>query len=130
MYECRAGHRGALLFLPHKGHCTDVIAKNVFEDYIKNNVDNWFCWAKKLDLPVKRMEDLILVTGCTLVTSWAVAAFNAAHVDGDSDPMAISLEARRSNGGGAQYFWRNDRRAVAYHNSSLNPVCSPGYVFP
>src|SRR5260221_14385083 len=42
MYQCRAQHRGALLSLPHKGHRKDVIPKKVFEDYIRDNVDNWF----------------------------------------------------------------------------------------
>ncbi|KAF8491436.1 hypothetical protein F5888DRAFT_1598287, partial [Russula emetica] len=75
MYRCRAQHRGALLFLPHKGRRKDVIPIKVFQDYIRDNVFSWFRWSKKMKLPVERMEDLILVTGCTLVTSWAAAAF-------------------------------------------------------
>ena len=55
--------------LPHKGHRKDVIHIKVFEDYIRDNVDNWFRWSKKMKLPVEHMEDLILVTGCTLATS-------------------------------------------------------------
>ena len=69
MYQCGAQHRGALLSLPHKGHRKDVIHIKVFEDYIRDNVDNWFRWSKKMKLPVEHMEDLILVTGCTLATS-------------------------------------------------------------
>jgi hypothetical protein len=129
MYQCRAQHRGALLSLPQKGHCKDVISKRVFGDYIKENVDNWFRWSKKMGLPVERMEDLILVTGCTLVTSWAAAAFDA-HMSVDSDATAISLVARKSDDdGGAQFFWRNIRGPVEYHNSRSNRVRSPGYDF-
>ena len=51
MYQCRAQHRGALLSLPHKGHRKDVIPKKVFEDYIRDNVDKWFRWSKKMKLP-------------------------------------------------------------------------------
>jgi hypothetical protein len=128
MYQCGAQHRGALLFLPHKGHRKDVIPIKVFENYIKDNVDNWFMWSKEMMLPVEHMEDLILVTGCTLVTSWAAAAFDN-HMSADSDATTISLEARKSDGGGAQFFWRNIRGNVEYHNSRFDPVRYPSYVF-
>src|SRR6266849_3768080 len=127
MYRCRAQHRGALLSLPHKGYRKDVIPIKVFEDYIKDNVDNWFRWSKKMKLPVEQMEDLIFVTGCTLVTSWAAVAFDC-HMSLDSD-ATISLEAREFDGGGAQYFWRNIDGIVEYHNSRFDRVRSPGYVF-
>jgi hypothetical protein len=130
MYQCRAQHRGALLSLPHKANRKDVIPIKVFENYIRDNVDNWLRWSKEMFLPVEHMEDLILVTGCTLVTSWAAAAFDG-HMSVDSDPTTISLEARKSDGGGAQFFWRNIRGNVEYHNSRFDPVRSPlaGYVF-
>ena len=127
MYQCGAQHRGALLSLPHKGHRKDVIPIKVFEKYIRENVDNWFRWSKEMMLPVEHMEDLILVTGCTLVTSWAAAAFDA-HMSPDADATTISLEARKSDGGGAQFFWRNIRGNVEYHNSRFEPVRSPLYV--
>jgi hypothetical protein len=128
MYQCRAQHRGALLYLPHKGRCKDVIRIKVFEKYIRENVDNWFRWSKEMMLPVEHMEDLILVTGCTLVTSWAAAVFDC---DMSLDSDAISLEARKSDGGGAQFFWHNVRGNVEYHNNlnRFEPVRSPGYVF-
>ncbi len=128
MYQCRARHRGALLSLPHKGRREDVIPIKVFQNYIKDNVDNWFRWSKEMMSPVEHMEDLIFVTGCTLVTSWAAAAFDC-HMSVDSDTTRISLEASKSDGGGAQFFWRNIRGNVEYHNSHFDPVRSPGYVF-
>ena len=129
MYKCRAQHRGALLCLPHKGHRKDVIPIKVFKDYIRDNVDNWFRWSKKMKLPVEHMEDLILVTGCTLVTSWAAAAFDAHMPVDESDATTISLEAEKSDNGGAQYFWRNIRGNVEYHNTRFGPVRSLSYVF-
>jgi hypothetical protein len=128
MYQCKAQHRGALLSLPHKGRRKDVKPLKAFENHIRDNVDSWFRWSKEMMLPVERMEDLILVTGCTLVTSWAAVAFDG-HMSVDSDPTTISLEARKSDGGAAQFFWRNIRGCVEYHNSRFDPVCSPGYVF-
>ena len=74
------------------------------------------------------MEDLILVTGCTLVTAWAAAAFD--DTTGiQADATSISLDAQKFDRGGAQFFWRNIRGNVEYHNSRFNPVRSTGYVF-
>jgi hypothetical protein len=104
MYECQAQH-GALLSLPHGAHSEDVIRTKVFEDYIRDNVDSWFRWSKRRGFPVERMEDLILVTGSTLATSWAAAVFDNNRMStAGSDPAAISLDIQKSNRGGAQLF--------------------------
>ena len=126
MYQCRAQHCGALLSLPHKGYSKDVTHRKKFEEYIRDNVDNWFRWSKKEGLPVEQMEDLILVSGCTLVTSWATAAFdcNMSGQSTDSDGTKISLESVKIHGGGAEFVWRNRRGNVEYHNSSFDPVRS------
>ena len=112
--------------LPHGARSEDVIRTKLFEDYIRNNVDNWFRWSKKVGLPVENMEDLILVTGCTLAKSWAAAAFDGT-VSRDEDTTTISLEARKSDGGGAQFVWRNIHGRVEHHHS--DSVCSPTYSF-
>lgn len=125
-YECRAQSHGALLSLPHGARSKDVIRTKLFEDYIKDNVDNWLRWSKKEGLPVENMEDLILVTGCTLAKSWAAAAFDATTAK-DSDATTVSLEARRSDGGGAQFIWRNNRGNVVYHHN--DSVCSSAYFY-
>ena len=116
---------GALLSLPNGGHHEDVIRAQAFENYIQDYVDSWFTWAQKNQLGVKRVEDLILVSGCTLVTSWAAAAF----VDSDDTTDAeISLASRTINGGTASFVWSNIRGHVLYHNSRFEPVHFPGYV--
>jgi hypothetical protein len=124
MYQCKARHRGALLSLPLGGFREDVISMKVFEDYIRDNVENWFRWSKNMGLPVEHMEDLILVTGYTLVASWAAAVFDG-HISVHSDPMILSLDAIKSDDGGVQYHWRNIRGNVKYHNSPFDPVRSP-----
>jgi hypothetical protein len=114
---------GTLLSLPNGGRHEDVIRAQVFEDYIQDHVDSWLTWAQKNRLGVERVEDLILVSGCTLVTSWAAAAF----VD-DSMDAEISLASRTLNNGGANFVWSNIRGRVLYHNSRFKPVRSPRYV--
>ena len=80
-----------------------------------------------MKLSVEHMEDLILVTGCTLVTSWAAAAFDG-RTSVNSDATTISLENVKLDGCRAQYFWRNIRGNVEYHNSHFDPVRSVGNI--
>ena len=91
----------------------------MFQKYIGDNVTAWFNWAKNSGLPIERMEDLVLVCGCTLVTSWAAAAF-----DDRTGNAQLSLASRTLNSGGAGFTWSNIRGTVEYHDSQLNPVCS------
>jgi hypothetical protein len=112
------------LILPHGAHSEDVIRTKEYEDYIRDNADSWLRWSKKDGLPVENMEDLILVTGCTLAKSWAVAAFDGT-MSMEDDATTISLDARKSDGGGAQFVWRNMRGSVVHNHS--NSVCSPAY---
>jgi hypothetical protein len=118
-YKCRG--RGAILSLPRGGLRQEVIHKKLFEDYIRKNVGRWFNWTKERRLPVEYMEDLVLVYGCTLVTSWAAAAFN-----GNARDAQLSLANRTLDHGGASFVWRNIRGTVDYHDSQLEPnsVCS------
>ena len=109
--------------LPNGGQHEDVIRTQAFEDYIQGHGDSWFAWAQKNRLGVERVEDLILVSGCTLVSSWAAIAFV-----GDTVDAQISLESRTLNNGGASFVWSNIRGRVLYHNSRLEPVRFPGYV--
>jgi hypothetical protein len=69
---------------------------------------------------VERMEDLILVTGCTLVTSWAAAVF----VDNNME-AEVSLASRSLSN---SFVWSKVRGPVLYHNSRFDPVSSPDYV--
>jgi len=68
------------------------------------------------------MEDLILVTGCTLVTSWAAAAF----VD-PSVRTSVSLAVQPFNNGEARFTWSNINGIVVNHNSHSGPVRFPCY---
>ena len=103
--------------LPNGGYHEDVARAQVFEDYIQCHVDSWFTWAQKNRLGVEHVGDLILVSGCTLVTSWAAAAF----VD-DTMDAEISLASTTLDNGGASFVWSNIRGRVSYHNSRFEPV--------
>ena len=61
--------------LPHDGHRESLVREKASEEYIRDNASSWFDWSRNEKLRVDRMEDLILVTECTLVTLWTAAAF-------------------------------------------------------
>ncbi|KAI0285676.1 hypothetical protein BC826DRAFT_113032 [Russula brevipes] len=113
-YECRG--YGALLCLPRGAQRQDVIRTKVFEDYIRDNVASWFLWSQRNGLGVERMEDLILVTGCTMVDSWAAAAFFDQTMEGK-----VSLAVRNYDNGGISFHWSNVHGPVRHHNSSSDP---------
>jgi hypothetical protein len=94
----------------------------IFEKYIQDNVVSWFAWAQRNQLGVERMEDLILVSGCTLVTTWAAAVFMDHIMSAE-----ISLASRTLSNGGASFVWSNVRGPIVHHNSRFDPVRSPGY---
>jgi hypothetical protein len=102
-----------------------VIPTKAFEDYIRDHVDMWFNWAQNNKLGrVKHLEDLILVSGCTLVTSWAASAFVDHTMDAE-----ISLESRALSDRGTKFVWRNIQGPVVHHNSLFDPVRTPAYVY-
>jgi hypothetical protein len=68
------------------------------------------------------MEDLILVTGCTLVTSWAAVAFL-----GRTGTAEISL-VQTSDRSETSFEFNNIRGNVAQHCSSFDSVGIPCYI--
>jgi len=127
-YQCWAQSRGALLFLPHGARTEDVIRTELFEDYIRDNVDSWLRWSRREGLPVEKVEDLILVTGYTLATSWAAAAFDGTKSRA-CDATKISLEVQKSDGGGTKFVWCNSWGSVEHRDSTSESVCSSAH-FP
>lgn len=114
-YRCRK--LGAFLSVPHDGLRQDVVRTKAFEDYIRDHIDSWFSLAQRSRLDVQRMEDIILVSGCTLVTSWAVAVFLDNTLDTE-----ISLGTQALDNGGANFQWRiaGEISASVEHKNSFH----------
>ena len=111
---------GALLSLPCDGHREGFIRIKAFEDYIRDNVVSWFNWSKSQKLPVDAMEELILVTGCTLVDSWAAVAFV-----GRSGSAEISLVAQMPDSSDRSFEISHFEGAVTHHCSYFDSVRFP-----
>ena len=91
-----------------------------FEGYIRDNVVSWFNWSKNQKLPVDAMEDLILVTGCTLVDSWAAVSFI-----GRSGSAEISLVEQTSDRSDRSFECGNVQGDVIQHCSYFDLVRFP-----
>jgi len=88
-----------------------------FEEYIRDNVGSWLDWSKNQKLPVERMEDLILVTECTLVTLWAAAAFI-----GRSEKAKTALVPQPQDSSGQCFEFRNFEGDVTHNCSYFDSV--------
>ena len=111
--------------LPNGSHSEDVIRTKPFEDYIRDHIVSWFTWAQKNELGVD-MEDLILVTGCTLATSWAVATFMENNMDPEAE---VSLTSRMLSNGGTDFIWSKIQGPVKNRHSHFDAVRFPGYAY-
>ena len=117
--HCKSQKRGAYLSLPNGGYHNDAIATKPFKNYIRDHVVSWFNWAQNNKLSVERTEDLVLVTGCTLVTSWAAAVFV------DNMEAEICLRSRVLSNAATSFIWSKIRGPVVYRNSRFDLVRSP-----
>jgi hypothetical protein len=122
-FTCRGP--GALLSLPCGGQREDATYKKLFKESIRDHAVDWFNWSRTADLDVDRMEALILVTGCTLVNSYAAAVFDDHVVDAQ-----FSLVSRPLKNGGVSFHRSSIRGTMEYHDSQLelNLVCFPAYI--
>jgi hypothetical protein len=74
LFRCEGNKGGAFLSLPFECNSVDAIRTKAFETYTRKHCDSWleFAIVNSLDA---RLEDIILVTGCDVTSSWAMAAF-------------------------------------------------------
>ena len=49
--------------------------------WIVKHIDSWLAFARKLELGIEQMEEIILVTGCDRTRSWTNIAFFGNQID-------------------------------------------------
>ena len=49
--------------------------------WIVKHIDSWLAFARKLELGIEQMEEIILVTGCDRTRSWTNVAFLGNQID-------------------------------------------------
>ncbi|KAI9456373.1 hypothetical protein BJY52DRAFT_1276518, partial [Lactarius psammicola] len=119
-FKCSRRNNGAFLSLPFNGVSEDAMRTKAFETYIRKHCDSWleFAWANDIDV---RLEDIILVTGCDLTSSWAMAAF-VNPLD-----LEISLNVRPTEAGSARFQWTMTNQP--HHNEVSENVEKSHCVF-
>ena len=101
LFKCRKHNKGgAFLSLPFKSVREDTIRIKAFETYIRKHCDSWIEFMVNNDLDITRLEDIILVTGCDLTSSWAVGAFTKPL----GREMTLHVQASRA-AGSAVFQW-------------------------
>ena len=80
--------------------------------WIVSHIDSWFAFAQKLGLGIRRMEEIILVTGCDLTRSWTNIAFLGNKVDAR---VSIGVKVDGSDSVKFQFSPENARGAVLRH---------------
>ena len=119
-FKCKGRNKGgAFLSLPFNCHREDAIRTKAFETYIRKHCDSWLEFAVINNLDV-RLEDIILVTGRDLTSSWAMATFiNPLHPE-------IKLNVQPSEAGSARFHWSVTNQP---HNNEPNQVRQTSLCF-
>ncbi|KDQ18908.1 hypothetical protein BOTBODRAFT_126729 [Botryobasidium botryosum FD-172 SS1] len=102
------GDTGAALATTDEMCSLDILHKTAFQAYMRKHIDYWVVFAYNLQLGIKE-EDIILVTGCDLTTSWAAAA---AALKQEAQDVSTSPETGLLGGSGSlasRSAWSSDR---------------------
>jgi len=67
------------LALPVPAQSEDTTALGAFGDWMVKHIDAWYAFSRGLGLGIKRMEDIMLVTGRHLAKSWINVVFTQGH---------------------------------------------------
>jgi hypothetical protein len=86
-----------------QAHSWDTLARGTFANCILNQIDRWLTFARKRGFRIARMEDIMLVTGCHLVRSWANVAFSESQSE-----QQLSFKVT-VDGSGVNVRWRVSR---------------------
>jgi hypothetical protein len=119
-FKCSERKQGAFLYLPFSGNTVDTVRTKAYETYIRKHCDSWIEFAISNDFDV-RLEDIILVTGCDLTSSWAMATFV------DSLDLKINLRVQAFENESATFQWSDSTQP---HNNESNQVSQSNLYFP
>lgn len=109
---------GAILATPDPIRCYNAPQVIGYKEYAKDNVESWLECARRNGHNIK-LEDLILVTGVDLTTSWATAVFSDTQLEAD-----FSLDVKFSSAGlglglACQLSWQNASSAFVNSGTTV-----------
>lgn len=94
--------------------CEEVDGKDAYnvlfyERYLLKNIESWHAFARNQDLPLD-VDDLMLVTGRHLTSSWALAALSGQE-DVASVELNLGFMGQAGVGAGGGLSWRTIHNA-------------------
>ncbi|KZV74504.1 hypothetical protein PENSPDRAFT_681884 [Peniophora sp. CONT] len=114
-----SANRGAVLVTPDPIYWIDALHILSYKEYTQGNIENWLEYARNHGHDIS-LEDIILVTGVDLTTSWATAVFNDARLEAG---FGLDVQFSGSSAGlhlACQYSWQSTSSALV--NSGPAPT--------
>lgn len=100
----------------HETRCYDAQLIGRFEEYILKHHQSWFKFAKKAGHGVKKIHDLLLVTGCDVTADYSMFAFSQ-----NDRELNIEFEISTSKAVSASATWGRWR----CHSPHVHRNCGP-----
>ncbi|KAI0048466.1 hypothetical protein FA95DRAFT_1038458 [Auriscalpium vulgare] len=98
--------RGAVLALPFDGRIVNCHSHEKYRKYMERHFDNWMALTKRIGLGLKD-DEIVLVNGCDLAPSWAVAAFVDTKHEARLTFSGSSIAAGLSSS--ANFVWKDEQ---------------------
>ncbi|KAH9049753.1 hypothetical protein EDB83DRAFT_1384873 [Lactarius deliciosus] len=102
--------QGAVLCLPIPATRNDTVAREAFGKWMIKHIDGWFAWARKLELGIVWIKDIVLVTGTHRTRSCINVAFPARRED--KEDAQASFRAKVDHRGAINWQVSHNRGAV------------------
>jgi hypothetical protein len=84
--------------------------------WIVKHIDSWFAFARKLELGIEHLEEIILVTGCDRTRSWTNVAFLGNQIDAQPAQVSFGVNVEGADTSiSFQFSPENARGAVLHH---------------
>ena len=109
-----------MLSLPVQAQWQDTLALEAFGKWMVKHFDCWFTFARQLELGIKQMEEIILVTGCDHTRSWTYVAFLGSRVDSQA---SFRVQVHDVKGGIDWQVFTEQIRGVVFNQGPCRKVC-------
>ena len=110
-----------MLSLPVQAQRQDTLALEAFGKWMVKHIDRWFAFARQLELGIKQMEEIILVTGCDRTRSWTNVAFLGSRADSQA---SFGVQIDDVEGSGIDWQFSPEQiRGVVLNQGPCGKVC-------
>ena len=110
-----------MLSIPVQAQRQDTLALEAFGKWMVKHIDRWFAFARHLELGIKQMEEIILVTGCDRTRSWTNVAFLGSQADSQA---SFGVHVHGVEGSGIDWQFSPEQiRGAVLNQGPCGKVC-------